>query len=72
LIVKAITQHGSLNRKDVDDLLWKKLPEWMDEKQRKIKINNMLSKLRKKGMIKNNGNIGFPKWVLVDNVSGGL
>jgi len=72
LIVKAITQHGSLNRKDVDDLLWKKLPEWMDEKQRKIKINNLLSKLRKKEIIINNGNIGFPKWVLVDKVSGGI
>jgi len=68
LIVKAITQHGSLNRKDIDDLLWKKLPDWMDDKQRKIKISNLLSKLKKKEKIKNSGNFTYPNWVLVSKL----
>jgi len=65
LIEKAIREHSSLERSDIDDLLWKKLPDWMDEKQKKIKINNLLSELRKKNRIVNEGTDTKPKWVLV-------
>ncbi|MBV7528526.1 ATP-binding protein [Chitinophaga sp. sic0106] len=64
-IEKSVKEHGHLNRKDVDDLLWKKLPDWMDDKQKKIKINNLLSSLRKQGRVKNVGSDAVPKWVLV-------
>lgn len=64
LIEKAIKQHTSLQRRDVDELLWNKLPEWMDEKQRKIKINNLLSELRRNGIIVNSGTYSKPKWEL--------
>ena len=47
LITKAIKEHKDLTRKDVDDLLWTKLPDWMTEKQKKIKINHLLSELRR-------------------------
>jgi len=66
LIEKAIREHKSLERSDVDDLLWKKLPDWMDEKQKKIKINNLLSELRKKTKIENKGTFKMPKWVLIN------
>jgi ATP-dependent DNA helicase RecG len=66
LIEKAIREHKSLERSDVDDLLWKKLPDWMDEKQKKIKINNLLSELRKKTKIENRGTFKMPKWVLIN------
>ena len=36
-----------MGRKDIDELLWNKLPEWMNDKQ-KIKINNLISELRRK------------------------
>ena len=64
LIEKAIKEHVSLDRKDVDELLWKKLPDWMDDKQRKIKINHLLSELRRKQIIRNEGSDSKPKWVL--------
>jgi ATP-dependent DNA helicase RecG len=64
LIEKAIKEHGFVERNDVDDLLWTKLPEWMNDKQKKIKINNLLAELRKKGRIKNEGNDAKPKWIL--------
>ena len=35
----------------------------MDEKQKKIKINNLLSELRRKGKIKNKGSDARSKWV---------
>jgi len=63
-IIKSIKQHGSLNRKDVDELLWNKLPDWMSEVQRKTKVNNLLSELRRKGDIENTGSYTKPKWVL--------
>lgn len=62
LIMKAIEEHKYLERKDVDELLWKKLPDWMDDKQKKIKINNLLSELRKNTKIKNSGSDKKPIW----------
>jgi len=63
-IVKSIREHGSLSRSDVDELLWKKLPDWMNDKQRKNKIGNLISELRIKKEIKNIGNDKYSKWVL--------
>jgi len=56
-----------MNRSFIDKLLWKKLPDWMDDKQRKNKINNLISELSRKGIIKNKGTFGKPKWVLCEN-----
>ena len=64
LIIKAIKEHKDLTRKDVDDLLWTKLPDWMTEKQKKIKINHLLSELRRSEVIENKGTFGKPKWEL--------
>lgn len=65
-IEKAIKEHGHVERSDVDELLWNKLPEWMTDKQKKIKINNLLSELRKKNRIRNDGSDRTPKWVLIN------
>ena len=54
IIEKAIREHGHMERKDVNDLLLNKLPEWIDDKQRKIKINKLLPELRRKNRIQNN------------------
>ena len=65
LILKSIREHGSLTRSDIDELLWKKLPDWMNDKQRKIKINNLLSELRKTNRIRNDGTLKDPIWILI-------
>lgn len=67
LIIKSIKQHKSLSRKDVDELLWNKLPDWMNDKQRKYKIGNLLSELRMRGKIENVGIYKEPKWIIYDN-----
>lgn len=64
LIIKAIKEHKDLTRKDVDELLWSKLPDWTTDKQKKTKINHLLSELRRNEMIVNKGSYGKPKWVL--------
>ncbi|TRZ53071.1 transcriptional regulator [bacterium] len=68
LIVKAIEDHKFLERKDIDELLWKKLPDWMDDKQKKIKINNLLSELRKAGKIMNRGSNKKPVWEIINKL----
>lgn len=65
LICKAANEHGSLTRKDIDELLWNKLPDWMDSKQRKIKVGNLIAELRRTGRIANQGSDTRPIWVPV-------
>lgn len=67
LIQKAIKEHNSLERKEINELLWSKLLEWMDDKQRKNKIGNLLSELRMKQRIENTGTFTKPKWSLKKN-----
>ncbi len=62
--MKSLKEHGSLNRRDIDKLLWKKLPDWMTDEQRKIKINNLISELRRNGKIENEGGGRTPIWVV--------
>ncbi len=64
LICKAVKEHGSLTRKDIDELLWNKLPEWMDDKQRKIKVGNLVAELRRGRLIVNKGSDTRPAWAL--------
>lgn len=64
-ILKAIGENGSMTRKDIDELLWNKLPEWMTDKQRKSKIGNLLTELRQGAHIENSGTSKHPEWVLL-------
>lgn len=66
LIEKAIKEHGSVDRGDIDELLWKKLPDWMNDKQRKVKINNLLSEMRRLKRITNKGSDFRSRWVLIE------
>lgn len=61
-ILKAIKQHDSMSRPDIDKLLWNKLPDWMDDKQKKNKIGNLISELRMNQKIKNAGTDRNPVW----------
>lgn len=65
LVCKAVKEHGTMTRKEIDELLWNKLPEWMDDKQRKAKVGNLLSELRRHGKIVNLGSDGQPSWALL-------
>jgi ATP-dependent DNA helicase RecG len=64
LIMKAIKQHKLLTRKEIDELLWDKLPDNMDDETKKIKIGNLISDLRIKDLITNNGTNPKPIWKL--------
>lgn len=67
LIIKAITEHEELSRKEIDDLLWNKLPDWMSEKQKKNKVNNLIAELSRNKIITNTGTFQDSNWVLIRN-----
>ncbi|MGI8786682.1 MAG: RNA-binding domain-containing protein [Pyrinomonadaceae bacterium] len=64
MITNALGQHKQLTRSEIDQLLLDKLPDLMNEKQKKRKIGNLLSELRIKSVIKNIGSDFKPVWIL--------
>lgn len=64
MLVQYLREFGTASRKDVDDLLWDKLSDALDEAQRANKIGNLLSSLRRKGVIFNAGSKPAPAWKL--------
>jgi ATP-dependent DNA helicase RecG len=62
--LQAISQHGSMNRKDIDNLLWNKLPEIINDKQKINMIKNLISELRILNRIINSGTKKDPVWIL--------
>lgn len=65
LIVQSIKQHEVMTRKDIDELLWNKLPDWMNDKQKKNKVNNLISELSRNKTMTNIGTFSKSKWVLI-------
>jgi ATP-dependent DNA helicase RecG len=64
MLVQYLREFGTASRKDVDDLLWDKLSNALDEAQKANKIGNLLSGLRRKGVIFNAGSKPVPAWKL--------
>lgn len=63
LIEKAIEQHTHIDRKVADELLWDRLPDWMDADKKRNKITSLLTELRKTNRIRNAGSDYKPMWV---------
>jgi ATP-dependent DNA helicase RecG len=69
LLCKAMREHGSLTRKEIDELLWNKLPDWMTDNQKKSKVGNLLTECRKNGTITNQGSFARSSWALLKSDS---
>jgi len=65
MILESIKKFSSMSRSDIDGFLMKKLPDTLDEKQKRNKIKNLLYVMSKKEKsIKNEGPKKKPKWIL--------
>lgn len=62
LIIDYISKFGKASRKEIDELLRNKLSETLNERQKYDKITNLLSSLKRKGIITYDKN---KNWVLV-------
>lgn len=67
LIIEYLNTYEKANKTIFKDLLWDKLPDVLDDKQKSRKITSLLTSLRKKGIIETDSqNKQKSNWVLVD------
>jgi ATP-dependent DNA helicase RecG len=64
MIEAFILQFGSSTRKEIDDLIIEKLSAVLSPKQKKAKVNNLITSMRIEGRISNMGSDFKSKWVL--------
>lgn len=65
-ITDYLREFGQASREEIDGLLLKKLSEALDDAQKRSKISNLLTKLRRAGRIRNEGPRKAPRWVLAE------
>lgn len=65
LLLSALRDHTSLSRREIDKLLWRLLPDLLDDRQKKDKITNLLTKLRMRGLIKNKSQGPNSEWRII-------
>lgn len=68
LILKALTEHGTLTKKEITELLWNKLPDVLSDDQKYSKVGNLLTKLRKQNKIKNISRGIHSDWYLTSRI----
>jgi len=66
LLTDYLEKFGQANRKEINQLLLPKLSDALDETQKVNKINNLLTNLRRKGVIENRGVDSAPRWCLAE------
>lgn len=66
LLLEYLDKFGKASRQDIDKFLLDKLSEALDEEQKKNKIANLLTKLRRSGVIANCGSRKASEWVLAE------
>ena len=62
LITDFIGKFGKASREEIDKLLLNKLSDALDSDQKKRKVANLLTKLRRSGVIRNDGSRAQPQW----------
>lgn len=66
LLMGYLEEFGEATRADINQLLLDKLSDALDDKQRASKINTLLTKWRRAGLIVNQGSDRASRWVLAE------
>ena len=67
LIIEYLKQYSKANRKEINKLLWGKLPDSLSDDQKKHKVHNLLTALKNKNVIEKDGeNQRKANWILKD------
>lgn len=66
MVLKYINDFGSITKKDLDELLMDKLPDSLNEEQKKRKIRYLVNEIlnKKEQKIKNIGTTRYSIWTL--------
>lgn len=67
-VLDYLHKFGSATRKEIDTLLLVKLSDALNEDQKADKISNLLSAMRRAGLIRNTGSRGHPRWVAAETM----
>lgn len=67
LITEYLEKFGTASRADIDAFLADKLSDALNDYQKSRKIGNLLTNLRRTGVIRNHGSDRSPEWRLVRN-----
>lgn len=63
LVEDYLDKFGSATRREIDDLLFSKLSDALDDQQKRNKVSNLLARMRRDGLIHNEGSRGHPRWI---------
>lgn len=66
LLTDYLEKFGQANREEINKLLLPKISEALDDRQRLTKVSNLLTKLRRKGVIVNTGSDTSPRWQVAE------
>lgn len=64
MIADYLSKFVSATRKDIDSLIKDKLSEALNDSQKRNKISNLLTKMKRSGLIQNTGSKSHPRWEL--------
>lgn len=64
LVTDYLAVAGEASRQDINELLWDKLSDALDDGQKKNKVMNLLAKMRGSWQIRNAGSRSKPRWVV--------
>ena len=66
LITEYLVKFGKATRQEIDRFLWDKFSDALDDEQKKNKVANLLTKMRRAGRLRNTGSRKAPQWVLAE------
>lgn len=64
-LMAALEDHEQMSKADIVSLLWDLLPDILTDKQKACKVDNLLKKMKKDGLIDVTGRGRYPKWFRV-------
>lgn len=66
LLTDYLEKFGEASRADINNLLLNKVSDALNERQKYNKISNLMTKMRRRGMLVNAGSDRFPRWRLAE------
>jgi ATP-dependent DNA helicase RecG len=67
LLTDYLEKFGQASRAEINKFLMDKLSDALNEKQKYNKVSNLLTKLRRNGLIVNTGSDAVPCWRLAES-----
>lgn len=71
LVLEYLAKFENATRKEINEFIFSKLGDALSEKQKYEKVSNLLSNMRRAGLIRNAGNDAKPNWRIAERLQRG-